>query len=118
MARRTPAAVVYRIGRFLHLFGKMVVRLNSVTLPNLMAGRNVFPEFVSSGSREPAIEFLTESIDAMLGDQYYFRQTLQQLDDLRERYARGGASAKAAKWICQQCSDGATELPAPIRRAA
>ena len=39
-----------------------------------MTGRKVFPEMVSVGTTEPAIEFLTESVDAMLGDQFYFRQ--------------------------------------------
>ncbi len=105
MARRTPAAVVYRVGRLLHLFGKAVLRLNSITLPNLMAGRTIFPEMVSVGSTAPAVDFLTESIDAMLGDQYYFRQTLQQLDQLRWQYAQGGASAAAAQWICGQLAD-------------
>ncbi|MCH1439262.1 MAG: lipid-A-disaccharide synthase, partial [Rubripirellula sp.] len=34
MARRTPAAVVYRVGRVLHTVGKHVLRLDSITLPN------------------------------------------------------------------------------------
>jgi lipid-A-disaccharide synthase len=100
MARRTPAAVVYRIGRVLHTFAKLVVRLDSITLPNLISDRKVFPEMVSVGRPEPAIEFITNSIDAMLGDEFYFRSTLAQLDKLRDQHARGGASAQAAQWIC------------------
>lgn len=100
MARRTPAAVVYRVGRVLHTFAKLMVRLDSITLPNLMSNRKVFPEMVSVGRPEPAIEFMAESIDAMLGDQFYFRSILAQLDKLREQHAQNGASTQAAQWIC------------------
>lgn len=101
MARRTPAAVIYRVGRLVHTIAHLVVRLDSITLPNLMSDRKIFPEMVSVGRPEPAIEFLTESIDAMLSDQFYFGQTLVQLDKLRRLHAKEGASARAAQWICQ-----------------
>ncbi len=106
MARRTPAVVVYRVGRILHAFAKLMVRLDSITLPNLMGDRKVFPEMVSVGRPDPAIEFLTESMDAMLGDSYYFQQTLEQLDQLRHRYAQPGASARSAAWICESLGLG------------
>jgi lipid-A-disaccharide synthase len=96
MARRTPAAVVYRVGRVLHTIGRLMVRLNSMTLPNLMAGRTVFPEMLSVGRPEPAIDFLTQSVGAMLGDSFYFQQALGQLDALAAQHARPGASARAA----------------------
>lgn len=99
MARRTPAAVVYRVGRVLHTFGRMLVHLDSISLPNLMSDRNVFPEMISVGRPEPAVEFMTKSIDSMLGDPFYFRSTLNQLDQLRGQYARSGASARAARCL-------------------
>lgn len=99
MARRTPAAVIYRVGRFLHQFGKRVVGLDSMTLPNLMGPRKLFPEMVSSGAPEPAIEFLTNSLDAMLGDKFYFQQLSTELDQLRLQYAMPGATERAAAWI-------------------
>ena len=100
MARLTPAAVIYRVGRFLHTVGKLMVRLRSISLPNLMSDRRVFPEMVSVGSGEPAVEFLTTSVSAMLADEYYYRQTVDQLTRLRQQYASPGASARAAQWIC------------------
>lgn len=100
MSRRTPAAVVYRVGRVMHTLARLLVRLDSITLPNLMSDRKVFPETVSVGNPEPATEFITHSIDSMLGDDYYFRSILADLDQLRGRYAASGASAKAARWIC------------------
>ena len=102
MARHTPAAVVYRVGRFLYAFGKCVIGVDSLTLPNLMGRRKVFPETVSVGSPDPAVEFLTKSIDALLGDEYYYRQTVGQLEKLCDQYAKTGASRRAASWLTNQ----------------
>jgi lipid-A-disaccharide synthase len=101
MARRTPAAVIYRVGRFLHTVARMMVKLDSITLPNLMNGRRVFPELVSVGSPEPGIDFLTGSVDAFLSDDFYYRRVVQSLDQLSGRYAKPGASARAAQWVGQ-----------------
>ena len=96
MARRTPAAVIYRVGRFLHTVGKRLIQVESLTLPNLMAGRKVFPEFVSVGNEGPAVEFLCESVGAMLGDAFYRQQLMAELEKLCSAYANTGASDRAA----------------------
>tara|TARA_R110002049_G_scaffold50370_1_gene142947 strand:- start:37020 stop:38207 length:1188 start_codon:yes stop_codon:yes gene_type:complete len=116
MARRTPAAVVYRVGRFLYTFGKCVIGVDSLTLPNLMSKRKVFPETVSVGNTQPAVDFLTESIDAMLGDEFYYQNTLRQLDDLCDQYATPGASRRAAAWLAERLGPSAPSVP--LRRAA
>ena len=100
MARRTPAAVVYRVGRLVHTLAKLLVRIDSITLPNLMDQRKVFPEYVSVGRTEPAVEFLSDSIGAMLGDSFYFSRLKRQLDELCGQHARAGASARAAGANC------------------
>ncbi len=101
MARRTPAAVTYRVGRFLYAVGKLLVRSRSLTLPNLMGDRTVFPELVSVGDPQPAIDFLTASVGAMIGDEFYYQSLRRQLDDLCRDHARPGASQRAADWICE-----------------
>ena len=118
MARRTPAAVVYHVGRIFHAFTSLFVRLDSMTLPNLMSDRKIFPECVSAGSTGPAIDFLTKSIDAMLGDSFYYRKTMAQLDQLRGQHARGGATEAAAEWICESLADDPEQTSTVILRSA
>lgn len=102
MARGTPAAVIYRVGRVLHAIGKRVLRVDSVTLPNLMAGRKVFPEFVSVGDVEPAIDFLHETMRAMLQDSFYYKRVTADLATLRTEYGQVGASSRAAEFLLNQ----------------
>ena len=111
MARRTPAVVTYRIGRLLYWFAKTVVRLDSITLPNMMSDRKVFPEMISVGSSKPTIDFFTSSIDSLLSDPFYYQQTLRQLDELRNKYARPGATANAAQWIAEAMLDNVNQHP-------
>ncbi len=118
MARGTPAAVIYRIGRFLNAYAKMVVKVDSMTLPNLMSDRKVFPEMVSVGDSAPAIEFLCESVGAMLGDDFYYHQTLRVVNKLREEHARGGASAAASRWIAEHTLGDEYSQPGTQCRAA
>ena len=106
MARRTPAAVIYRVGRIMSGFGKCVIGVDSMTLPNLMGDQKVFPEMVSVGDPEPAIAFLTQSVSSFLGDPFYYQQVLKSLDDLSERYAQSGASGRAARWITEKLGYG------------
>jgi lipid-A-disaccharide synthase len=125
MARRTPAAVIYRVGRFLHAVGSRLVQVDSLTLPNLIAGRKIFPEFVSVGPTDPAVEFLEASVDAMLSDSFYYHSLLRDLDKMRSSSAASGASSRVASEICQLLgspdADSDPELSGPelsIRRAA
>lgn len=120
MARGTPAAVIYRVGRLLHMVGRRVMRVDTMTLPNLMAGRKVFPELVSVGDVEPAIDFLHETTRAMLTDAFYYRRVKNDLEALREQYGLPGASGRAAEFLCQQIgiSWAAPEAAQTIRRFA
>ena len=54
----------------------------------------------------------------MLGDQYYFRQLMSQLEVLRWRFARGGASRRVAEAICKDWEEVAIRQPMRPRRAA
>ncbi len=111
MARRTPAAVIYRVGRVLRTFARLAVRVDTMTLPNLMAGRKVFPEFVSTGDPAPAVEFLTASIDAFLGDRYYYRDSVRRLGALEAKYAQPGASANAARCLADRLAGRSGFVP-------
>lgn len=96
MARQTPAAVIYRVGRTLYTAGKALVRIPSFTLPNLIAGKNLYPEIASVGNPEPAIRFLHDEVSKMLGDENYAAELRSQLSQLSNRYAQPGATSRTA----------------------
>ncbi|MCC9600846.1 lipid-A-disaccharide synthase [Stieleria sp. JC731] len=105
MARRTPAVVMYRVGRFLYAFGRCVVKVDSVTLPNLMpdsgSRSRPFPELISVGNPRPAVRFLVDQIGRLLSDNTLLEERRQQLDRLCDRYAQTGASNRAAEKLLE-----------------
>lgn len=102
LARDTPAAVLYRVGRVLHAYANFVIKVKSITLVNLMAGKTIFPEMVSVGNAEPAIEFLHQSVGSMLQDDFYRSSLTQQMHELRSAQAVPGASDRAADALLRQ----------------
>ncbi|QEG38770.1 lipid-A-disaccharide synthase [Roseimaritima ulvae] len=102
MARGTPAPVIYRVGRVFYGVGRMMVRVPSMTLPNLIAGETIFPEHVSCGSPESTVQFLHRHVDAMLGDALYRERLDQKLGQLRSAIAQPGASQRAAATVLNE----------------
>jgi lipid-A-disaccharide synthase len=113
LARRTPAAVVYQGSIFLWFLKLALSQVNSMTLPNLMAGRTIFPEQLVILRKERAVERLTESLDLWLSDESRRLAVVNELDDLARRVARTGASSRAADTILSKLS-----TPNALRRAA
>jgi lipid-A-disaccharide synthase len=106
LARETPAAVLYRVGRILRAYAQLVVRVNSITLVNLMAKKTIFPEMVSCGNPEPAIDFLCRSTASMLGDEFYYQSLIAQMAELRASQGSPGGIARAADVLIEKLGWG------------
>ena len=108
MYRRTPAVIVYRMRRFDLKMGKMLVKVPYITLVNLLAGEEVYPEFPTD--RDPSdkvaarvLEFLNDAVR---------RETVQRkLDALCDQVAKPGACAAAARFILRVAAPVSTARP-------
>jgi len=125
LARGTPAAVLYRVGRILHTYARMMVKVKSITLVNLMAGKTIFPEMVSVGRSEPAIEFLCRSTAAMLDDDFYYQSLLTQMAELRAEQGSPGGIVRAADvlidklgWSDSSNAASRAQVKPPLRKAS
>lgn len=99
MARNTPAVVVYHVSRSFYAIGRRLVSLNSMTLPNMIAGKTVFPEFLAVGSTEKATSQAFEAMDRLLSSAEARDSQRAELRVLSEAYAKPGASDRAAASI-------------------
>ena len=99
MARGTPAVVTYHVSRSLWVLGKLLTNINSMTLPNMIAGETVMPEFLAVGSTAKATEQVIGALDRLIGDSDARAAQAQQLRALSARYAQPGASRKAAEAV-------------------
>jgi lipid-A-disaccharide synthase len=116
LARGTPAVVIYHMGRVLYTLGRMLVRVRSITLPNLMAERLLMPEFISVGSETNCIEGACGVLDQWLSQPAALAAARRELQSAAQKLAQPGATAAAARWVMSAGANrGAVDHVVPRR---
>lgn len=112
LARRTPAVVLYRVGRVAYLLLRALVRVDSITLPNLIAGRRLLPEWVVAWTPQRDLQEITATLDGWLSDPQKLQAARAELSRLHEDVVQTGATARTAEAILDRLKASRT------RRAA
>jgi lipid-A-disaccharide synthase len=102
LARRTPAVVVYHGTWWLMVLRWIFVTCKYVTLPNLMAGREIMPEFVFSGSYDGPSAQMAGILSRWLSDESERAATVAELDALAASVAQTGGIARAAEYVLER----------------
>lgn len=102
----TPMAVLYRLGSWTYLLGKLVVRVPHVSLVNLVLGREVVPELLQARSHP---ERVRDAVLGLLRDPGAVAEMRAGLAELRGRLGERGASARAAEEVAKRLP---VEVPA------
>jgi lipid-A-disaccharide synthase len=89
----TPMAIVYRTSPITYAVGRLLVDVPAIGLANIVAGRNVVPEFIQ---HRMTAESVATSVTRMLDDAAYREEMIRGLSVIRERLGEPGASGKVA----------------------
>ncbi|HEX6200919.1 MAG TPA: lipid-A-disaccharide synthase [Thermoanaerobaculia bacterium] len=100
----TPMAVLYRLGSWTYLLGRLLVRLPYVSLVNLVLGREAVPELLQARAHPERVRDVALSV---LRDPAAVAAVRSDLAELRGRLGERGASARAAREV-------AARLPAEV----
>lgn len=104
LARRTPAVVVYHGTWWLMVLRKLLMTCPYVSLPNLMAGREIMPEFIFAGRSDGPVERMAGILGRWLRDDADRQATVRELEELANQVARPGGTARTAEFINQKLS--------------
>jgi lipid-A-disaccharide synthase len=102
LARRTPTVVVYHGTWWLMVLRWIFVTCQYVTLPNLMAGREIMPEFVFSGAYDGPSSQMAAILGRWLSDPTERAATVAELDALAGSVARTGGISRAAEYVLER----------------
>ncbi|MCS6897104.1 MAG: lipid-A-disaccharide synthase [Nitrospira sp.] len=91
-----PTVIVYRLGKVLHRLVSHYKRSRYITLVNLLAEEELYPEFLTDHCPATAV---AEKVDVWLRDEAARQQLIQRLDMLKDAVARPGACRLAAEYI-------------------
>jgi len=89
----TPMVIMYKVSPISFLLGRALVRVSHIGLVNLVAGRELVPEFVQ---RTASAENIAAAVENMLADRQQLHQLKQQLLALRDVLGGEGASERVA----------------------
>lgn len=98
----TPMVVAARAHPLTAAIMRRLVKVPSFTMPNLIAGRTVVPEFLQEAARPEAV---AEALLERLAGPVRAAQ-LRDLEEVRARLGEGGAAARAAAIALETVGDG------------
>jgi lipid-A-disaccharide synthase len=98
---RLPFVLVYRVAWLTYLAAKVVVRLRLIGMPNVLAGREIVPEFIQNKARPRAI---AGEVVRLLRDEPRRAEMLAEFEAIAAKLGRGGADREAARAILEAVS--------------
>lgn len=110
--RGRPSVVVYRAKRHLMALGRVLLKAKYISLVNLIADRELFPEFLSTRCEAQAV---AGHVLGWLNDAGRYDRACRELAELRSRVAERGACTRAAEYILRALEER-PEKPSSLPR--
>lgn len=94
-----PMVVVYKVNWLTYLVGRMVVQVDWLAMPNVIAGQEIVPEFIQQDARP---ERIAAAASDLLTNPVKREQMQRELASVVRTLGGPGASARAAEMICAE----------------
>lgn len=99
---RLPFVLVYKVSWPTYFAARLVMRTRYLGMPNVLADREIIPEFLQHEARPAAI---AESVLTLISDPAQREKMISDFDAVIEKLGKTGASAKAAKSILAELGE-------------
>ncbi|SVC03196.1 uncharacterized protein METZ01_LOCUS256050, partial [marine metagenome] len=93
---KVPAVVLYKTSWITYLLGKLFLKVKHIAMPNLLASREVFPEFIQ---REANAKNLAREAKMFIDGSDKREQTLVGLEEIAASLGGKGAANRASKAV-------------------
>ena len=100
---RMPFVLIYKVAWPTYLAARLVVNVKYLGMPNLLAGKEVVPEFIQHRA-EPGV--IAKDVQLLMEDARACQQMISEFDAIMGKVGRGGASEKAAQAIMEELKEG------------
>jgi lipid-A-disaccharide synthase len=96
---RLPFVLVYKVAWLTYFAARLLVRIKHLGMPNVVAGREIVPEFIQHRAKPPAI---ARAILALLNDQVSRQRMIADFDEVVGKLGQGDADQTAAQAILSE----------------
>ncbi|HEX4665700.1 MAG TPA: lipid-A-disaccharide synthase, partial [Chthoniobacterales bacterium] len=95
---RMPFVLVYKVAILTYLAGRILIAVKHLGMPNVLAGREIVPEFIQGKAQPSAI---AAQVLQLLEDDARRAQMRREFETVIAKLGRGGANEAAARAILQ-----------------
>jgi lipid-A-disaccharide synthase len=95
---RLPFVLVYKVAWITYLAGRLVVKVDYLGMPNVLANEEVVPEFIQHRAKP---QLLAKALGRLLRNPTARSDMVSRFDTIIGRLGQGGASEKAAQAIIE-----------------
>jgi lipid-A-disaccharide synthase len=96
---RLPFVLVYKVAWLTYLAARLVVRLKFIGMPNVLAKKEVVPEFIQHEARPGAI---ARAVLRLINNPVARERMISEFNKIIESLGEGGASERAARAILDE----------------
>ncbi len=101
---RLPFVLVYKVAALTYLAGRMLIRVKHLGMPNVLAKKEIVPEFIQAKAEPAAI---AGAMLHLLDDRDRRKQMLADFDKVIAKLGQGGANRAAARAILEELASAA-----------
>jgi len=112
LARETPAVVIYYWGWLSGLIVRSIVNCKFASLPNLIADREILPEFFPHGNPVPEAKRFTAKLSSWLENRGELDRVRVDLKQLHAKMVHSGSTTRAAEVIVNRLQRPAVDRAA------
>jgi lipid-A-disaccharide synthase len=100
---RMPFVLIYKVAWPTYIAGRLVVDVDYLGMPNLLANKQVVPEFIQHEAKPRAI---AKAVGALMEDAKVRDGMISEFDAIIGKLGGSGASERAARAILQEIDNG------------
>ncbi len=104
---RLPFVLVYKVSWPTYFAARLVLKTKHLGMPNVLAGREIIPEFIQHEARSDTI---SKAVLKLMNDQAPRDLMIREFDVIIAKLGETGASAKAARAIINELAQKKSEL--------
>jgi lipid-A-disaccharide synthase len=99
---RTPFVLVYKVAWPTYIAARLVVNVDYLGMPNLLAGKEVVPEFIQHAAKPDAI---VKVVRSLMEDADARNRMISEFDAMVRKLGGSGASERAARAIIEEIKE-------------
>ncbi len=104
-----PMVIIYKVSPLTYIIGKSLVKMDYISLPNIVAGKKIVPELIQ---KDASPERIANEVLSIFESENYCEEMKTKLQKVRGVLGKGGASERAANMVYGMLDKGQTVMTA------